>query len=261
MITIVKIGGNIIDDSVQLKKFLRDFADVEGEKILIHGGGKIATEMAASLNLKTTMIDGRRVTDAETLKIAVMTYAGWINKTIVAGLAKENCSAIGLTGADANLIPAEKRKSGEIDFGFVGDPVVEKVNVQFVLQLLKSGIVPVIAPITHDEQGQLLNTNADTIASVLAMALAKNNEVKLIYCFEKNGVLANAENPESVIPELNLQTMYELKASGKINAGMIPKLEAAFKAKNAGAKKVLIGHAAFISTIVSHPENCTEICS
>lgn len=261
MITIVKIGGNIIDDSVQLKKFLSDFAAISGAKILVHGGGKIATEMASRLNLKTTMVDGRRVTDAETLKIAVMTYAGWINKSIVAGLAKENCFAIGLTGADANLIPAEKRKSGEIDYGFVGDPLAEKLNVNFILQILESGIVPVIAPITHDEEGQLLNTNADTIASVLSIALAKEEEVKLIYCFEKKGVLADAENPESIIPELNEAMMHDGKRSGKINAGMIPKLEAAFKAKKSGASQVLIGHASAILQISSQPEVCTEICS
>lgn len=259
MITIIKIGGNIIDEEKQLEDFLRNFSSIEGDKILVHGGGKLATELAAKLGIETRMIDGRRVTDSATLRIAVMTYAGWISKTITAGLAKENCAAIGLTGADAQLLLAEKRKAGTIDYGFAGDPIPESVNTRFILQLLQSGIVPVIAPVTHDGRGQLLNTNADTIAATIANALAKENDVQLIYCFEKNGVLSDTENPETVIRRINSAGMSEMAASGKINSGMLPKLQAAFDAKKAGVKRVLIGHAGLIHHHLLHSEHCTEI--
>lgn len=236
---VVKIGGNLIDDPNALQYFLKSFAAVRGQKLLIHGGGKLATELAGQLNLPQQMIDGRRITDGETLKVVTMVYAGFINKTIVAALQGFGTNALGLTGADGNCIRAHKR-SGTVDFGFAGD--VDEVNAELLKQLLQADCTPVLAPITHDQKGQLLNTNADTIAQELAAALSLDFEVDLVYCFEKEGVLLHADDDTSAIPDLQQRYYEELKGSGAIFAGMIPKLDNAFNAISRGVGSVIIGN-------------------
>jgi acetylglutamate kinase len=259
-IFIIKIGGNIIDDETKLSVFLENFSSIgkndNSKKILIHGGGKLATKMADQLGIQQQMVNGRRVTDAETLKIATMVYAGLINKSITAQLQALNTNAIGLTGADGNMILSHKRKAdsthtegGKIDFGFVGD--IDEVNFSFLENLLESGYSPVIAPITHDGKGQLLNTNADSIAQEIAKALSPSYDVTLIYAFEKTGVLLDANDDNSVIAEINPSTYRQLKAEEKIFAGMIPKLDNAFHALNNGVKKVIIGKAENLSDLIN----------
>ncbi|PSR52794.1 acetylglutamate kinase [Adhaeribacter arboris] len=240
---IVKIGGNIIDDAGKLKQFLNDFAQIPGSKILIHGGGKIATEISKSLGIQPQLIEGRRITDANSLKVVIMVYAGLINKNIVAQLQAAQCNAIGLTGADGNCIPAKKRQVGAIDYGFVGDIEASQINVENVQMLLQNGFTPVFAPITHDTTGNLLNTNADTIASTLAVALAPYYNVRLIYCFEKKGVLRDVNDEESLIPEISPSTYPELRENGVIAQGMIPKMDNALQALQQGVKAVYISHA------------------
>lgn len=225
-LTIVKIGGNVIDDEKALDKFLHSFSKLRGPKLLVHGGGKLATQLSLKLGLETKMIEGRRITDAETLKVATMVYAGWINKSIVAKLNALDTTSIGLCGADAFLIPTTKRKKGVVDYGFVGDIIEKKINSKVLRNFFSINIVPVIAPITSTENGQLLNTNADTIASALAKSLSKYYHIKFIYCFEKNGVLNN----NKVVKFLSKKTFEELKQKEIIKDGMIPKLENAFKA-------------------------------
>lgn len=242
-IKVVKIGGNIVDNPEALASFLRDFQQLEGKKVLVHGGGVMASKMAMDLGVKTTMIEGRRVTDAETLKLVAMVYAGWINKSIVALLQKNGCNAIGLSGVDANIIPATKRSSYPIDYGFVGDPTPNKVNTAFITDLLEKDIVPVFCAITHDEKGSLLNTNADTIAYTLSVALSKIAKTTLYYCFEKEGVLKNIDDPTSIILSLT-KAEYETYLSQNIIAGgMIPKLHNSFNAIDEGVSEVLIMHA------------------
>jgi acetylglutamate kinase len=238
---VVKIGGNIIDDEQRLAAFLASFAALKGKKILIHGGGKLATKLAVDLNVPQQMVDGRRITDAETLKIITMVYAGLINKNIVAALQMHGSNAIGLTGADGNLILSEKRTNASIDYGFVGD--VKKVNSGFLFSLLDDQITVVIAPVTHDGQGSLLNTNADTIAREIATALAGHFAVNLIYSFEKKGVLTDVNNENSLIPLLTMPLYKQYREEQKIFAGMIPKLDNAFAAIAAGVNKVTIGKA------------------
>ena len=238
---VIKIGGNIIDDDAKLLSFLNMFASVPGKKILIHGGGKLATGMAEKMGIPQQLIDGRRITDAETLKIVTMVYAGLINKQIVATLQANNCNAAGLCGADGNTIKAHKRVHAQTDYGFAGD--VDDVNSNLVNSLLNLDISLVIAPITHDKKGQLLNTNADTIAQEIAREMAKLYNVQLIFTFEKNGVLTDINDDSSVIPELTLATYKELKEENKIFAGMIPKLDNAFSALDKGVSKVIIGKA------------------
>lgn len=238
---VIKIGGNIIDDEEKLAAFLKAFASFDAEKILVHGGGKLATKLAEQTGVKQQMVDGRRITDAETLKIVTMVYAGLINKDLVAQLQAAGCNAIGLSGADGNAITAHKRVVKEIDYGFAGD--VDKVNAGFLHNLLQQGTSPVIAPITHDGNGQLLNTNADTIAQETAKALSSFYDVELIYSFEKAGVLLNAEDEASVISEITPEKFHELKEKQLVFAGMIPKLDNAFAALNNGVKKVVIGKA------------------
>jgi acetylglutamate kinase len=238
---VIKIGGNIIDDEVKLSSFLQNFAAIEGKKILVHGGGKLATKLAAQLGVEQQLIDGRRITDAETLKIVTMVYAGYINKNIVAQLQANDCNAIGLSGADGNVIKAHKRKHPTIDYGFVGD--VDAVNVPVLQSLLEQNIAVVLAPITHDNEGHLLNTNADTIAQETAKALSKAYNVDLIYSFEKSGVLMNADDDTSVIKEINASYYNELKEKQIIFAGMIPKLDNAFAALQSGVERVIIGKA------------------
>lgn len=249
---IIKIGGNVIDNSEHLESFLSDFASIEGPKVLIHGGGKIATKLSAELGIESKLVDGRRITDSDTLRVVTMVYAGLINKNIVAELQKHDCNAIGLTGADANIIRAKKRpvkkvfskeenQEIDLDYGFVGDLDDKSVDSESLYKLLESGFTPVFSAITHDGNGQLLNTNADTIASVLALSMVNHYETSLIYCFEKAGVLMNVEDENTLIKEINPAFYLDLKRDGIINEGMIPKLENAFEAIKNGVKEVYIG--------------------
>lgn len=248
-LTVIKIGGNIIDNENALAAFLAMFASVPGKKILVHGGGKLATQLAGRLGVEQQMADGRRITDAETLKIVTMVYAGYINKNIVAQLQSHGCNAIGLSGADGNLIQAHKRRNANIDYGFVGD--VDTVNVPLLRTLLDTGNTIVAAPITHDSNGQLLNTNADTIAQEIATSLAGTCSVQLIYSFEKAGVLLDVNDETSLIREITPAYYEELKTGQKIFAGMIPKLDNAFAAVKAGVKKVIIGKAENIDALIN----------
>lgn len=236
---VVKIGGNVIDNQEALSAFLTDFSKLEGLKVLVHGGGKLATRLAEQMSVPVKMIEGRRITDAETLDIITMVYAGKINKNIVAQLQKHNCNAIGFTGADGNAIVSHKREVKTIDYGFVGD--VDKVNPEVISVLLDNNVAPVFCAITHDENGQLLNTNADTIASELAIGLSELYEVELYYCFEKNGVLSNINDDNSVVENINQTNYKKLKEEGIIADGMIPKLDNCFHAIENKVKKVCIG--------------------
>jgi acetylglutamate kinase len=247
---LIKIGGNIVDDEEKLSSFLKEFALIEGYKILVHGGGKLATKLAQQLQVPQQMIEGRRVTDAETLKIVTMVYAGLINKNIVAQLQANGCNAIGLSGADGNAILAHKRIiSGTIDYGFAGD--IDEVNKDFFRSLVAQNLSLIIAPITHDGKGQLLNTNADTIAQEMAKALSSFFEVHLIYSFEKSGVLLNAEDESSLIETMNRQKYDELKEKALVFAGMLPKLDNAFAALKNGVKKVIIGKAENLQNLIA----------
>ncbi|MFV8379353.1 acetylglutamate kinase [Flavobacterium sp. LB3R33] len=239
-VTLIKIGGNIIDNPTELSQFLSDFSKIEGYKVLVHGGGKSATKMAESIGLVPQMIDGRRITDAAMLDVVVMIYAGQINKNIVAQLQAKNTNAMGFSGADGNLIQSDKRNHPTIDYGFVGD--VKKVNTQLLETLLSTHIVPVFCAITHDGKGQLLNTNADTIASELAIALSEVFDVTLNYCFEKPGVLYDAEDDSSVIENINQELYSKLKTEKAIHSGMIPKLDNCFNSLSKGVQKIKIGH-------------------
>lgn len=245
---VIKIGGNIIDDEKKLSSFLQSFAAIESKKILVHGGGKLATKLAEKMGIEQKLIDGRRITDAETLKIVTMVYAGYVNKNIVAQLQSFNCNAMGLSGVDGDIILAHKRKHPVIDYGFVGD--VDAVNTPLLKNLLDQNLSLVFAPITHDQAGQLLNTNADTIAQEIAKAMSSEYKVNLIYSFEKSGVLLDVNDETSVIQELNWKEYQKLKTprtpledGGKIFAGMIPKLDNAFAALSSGVNKVIIGKA------------------
>jgi acetylglutamate kinase len=246
---VVKIGGNIIDDEQLLSSFLKKFAAITNKKILVHGGGKLATRMAEKMGIPQQMIDGRRITDAETLKIVTMVYAGYINKNIVAGLESLQCKSLGVTGADGNSILSHKREKAGVDYGFAGD--IDLVNASWFIQLLLNGQTLVVAPITHDGKGQLLNTNADTIAQEIAKALSSFFEVVLIYSFEKPGVLKDVENENTVIKKLHLGYYKELKETEKIFAGMIPKLDNAFKAIEAGVQKVIIGNGKDLDMLIT----------
>lgn len=245
---VIKIGGNIIDDEAKLAAFLQSFAFIQVPKILVHGGGKLATKLAAQLGIEQQMIEGRRITDAETLKIVTMVYAGFINKNIVAQLQANSCNAIGLCGADGNVIQAHKRQHPTIDYGFVGD--VDGVNTALLQSLLQQNMTVVLAPITHDKNGLLLNTNADTIAQEIAQEMSNLYEVHLIYSFEKRGVLLDTNNDNSVIQSINLSYYATLKNEHKIFAGMIPKLDNAFAALNKGVHRVVIGKAEQLGELV-----------
>ena len=248
-LTILKIGGNILDTPSLLKSMLDCFASVKGNKILIHGGGKIANVLMKQLGIEPKMVDGRRITDEKTLEIVTQVYAGLINKGLVSQLQSRNCNALGLTGADANTIPAVKRPVKEVDYGFVGDIDTSLVNATKIQGLMELGLVPVFAPLTHDSKGSMLNTNADTIASSLAIALAKYYIVKLIYCFEKNGVLSNPDDESSVIEKITENAFADYKAQGVIHSGMIPKLDNAYAALKAGLSEIVIcGPGAFSTT-------------
>ena len=246
MIQVVKIGGNIVDNPEALDAFCQAFARMEGPKVLVHGGGVMASHIQESLGLKPIMVEGRRVTDRKTLSVVTMVYAGYCNKTIVALLQKYGCNALGLAGCDGGVIRARRRgpktlSDGftKMDFGFVGDVSPTSFNIPFIRDMLAGGIVPVLCPINHDGQGQLFNTNADTIAGSLAAALCAG----LVYCFEKKGVLYDKEDDNSVIPLLDKQTYERYRLEGRIDKGMVPKLDNAFGAMQKGASRVVIKHA------------------
>jgi acetylglutamate kinase len=239
---IIKIGGNVLDNPQALERFLQDFASIKEPKILIHGGGKIATKLGEELGIEANYVNGRRITDSKTLDLVTMVYGGLVNKQIVASLQKINCNAFGITGADGNMIKAVKRPVKDIDYGFVGDIKPDSVNSSLLYFLLKQNTVPVFAPLTHSE-GTMLNTNADTIASVLAVAMAKHFDVRLIFCFEKKGVLRDVNNTGSVIRHLPKNLYEELLTKNVFADGILPKLENAYAAIGAGVKEVLIGEA------------------
>lgn len=248
---IIKIGGNVIDDSAKLDFFLKDFSEIKSKKILVHGGGKIATAIGEKLGIQSKYIDGRRITDCETIDLVTMVYGGLVNKQIVAKLQSMNCNAIGITGADANLLPAKKRPVKEIDFGWVGDINDKKIDTTTWKLFLENGLTPVAAPLTHDSDGHILNTNADTIASVIAIILSSSYEVNLVFCFEKNGVLENVNDEDSIIPKLTFSDYVTLKNSDKLFAGILPKIDNAYDALNKGVNEVIIGNSSRLSSLIN----------
>jgi acetylglutamate kinase len=254
---IIKVGGNILDDAKAQQSFLEKFALVPAKKILVHGGGKIASSIGKQLGIEPNYINGRRITDEATIDLVTMVYGGLINKKLVAGLQSMKCNAIGLTGADGNIIPASKRPVAEIDYGFVGDIKNEGVGVNDLRVFLNNNMVPIVAPLTHDGKGQLLNTNADTIASALAVALSKQYDVRLIYCFEKKGVLENVEDKSSVITLIDKKKYQQLLQDKKLADGILPKIDNAFAAIDSGVKEVLIGDANDLLQNISENVNGT----
>lgn len=240
-LTVIKIGGNVIDDPAALTRFLTAFSKLALPKVLIHGGGKVATQVAEKLGIQTTMVDGRRITDQPMLDVVTMVYGGLVNKQIVAKLQALDVNAIGLTGADANTVLSQKRPVKDIDYGFVGD--IQEVNSGQIQFFLRQELTPVFAPITYNKAGSLLNTNADTMASAIAVDMVRHNDVTLVYCFEKKGVLADPSDENSVLSELTPAVYEEHKAAGTINKGMIPKLDNAFRALDNGVSRVIICHA------------------
>lgn len=247
---VIKIGGNVIDDQEQLSSFLDSFAQIEEKKILVHGGGKIATSIGNKLGIQSTYVDGRRITDDETIDLVTMVYGGLVNKKIVAKLQAYNCNAIGVTGADANLLPARKRPVREIDYGWVGDLDNKDIKPANWKLFLDNGLTPVVAALTHDSQGHVLNTNADTIASVIAVNLSSLYDVELVFCFEKNGVLANIEDENSVIENIHTENFLSLKNSNKLFAGIIPKIDNAFDAIQKGVNEVIIGNSSRLTSLI-----------
>jgi acetylglutamate kinase len=240
---VIKIGGNVIDDPVGLQTFLTDFAEMKGYKVLVHGGGKIATRLGEKLGIAPHYVQGRRVTDDDTIDLVTMVYGGLVNKQVVAALQAARCPAIGLTGADGNCIPAVKRVIGDVDYGWVGDVDPMQVGAAFLENLISQGLVPVLAPLTHDGQGHILNTNADTIAAAVAIALSGQYDVRLIYCFEKKGVLEDMTRDDSVIALIDRKRQEDLLREGKLTSGILPKIDNAFAAIASGVKEVLIGDA------------------
>ena len=238
-ISIIKIGGNIIDDEKNLDSFLANFAKIKNTKILIHGGGKIATQLSEKLGIKTIMNEGRRITSTENLDTVCMVYAGLINKKIVSKLQGNDCNALGLSGSDANCILAKKRPTNPVDYGWVGDVIA--INSSTIKMFLSHGITPVFCAISHDGNGQLLNTNADTIAAEIAIAMSKYADTELIYCFEKKGVLADVSNEHSIIENINYKQYLALKENNTIIEGMLPKMENCFNALKNGVSQVVIG--------------------
>jgi acetylglutamate kinase len=254
---VIKVGGNIIDDEAKLASFLQSFAGLEGSKVLVHGGGKLATKLAGQLGIEQKMVDGRRITDAETLKIVTMVYAGYINKNIVAQLQSAGCSSVGLTGADGGIIKAHKRQHPTIDYGYVGD--IDGVDTALLQSLLAQGKAVIVAPITDDGKGQLLNTNADTIAQEIARAMGSIYKVVLVYLFEKQGVLLDVNDDASVIAVIDPSSYAELKSKQLIFAGMLPKLDNAFAALKSGVSKVIIGNADDLSALIKGTAGTTVI--
>ena len=246
---LIKIGGNVIDDPKALNAFLEAFAKLPGNKLLVHGGGKIATQMSTRLGLETKMVNGRRITDLETLQIVTMSYAGWINKQVTTQLRARGINAVGLSGVDGGLLQGVMRNPKPVDYGFVADVNPEDVGVNFLKMLLDQGFVPVISPITNSASGQLLNLNADTMAATLAAALQKEYEVKLVYCFEKPGLLRNPKDDNSLIEKLANAEVEQLKAAGIISGGMLPKIENCLLALDYGVNEVLITSASAIGQL------------
>ena len=244
-VSIVKIGGAFLEEPSRLAEICRNFAAMDGMKILVHGGGQRATQLSRDLGIQPRMVDGRRITDALSLEVVTMVYAGWANKTTVSRLQALGCNALGVSGADANLIRASKRPVGDIDYGFVGD--IEAINADGLSQLLQAGLTPVFCALTHDGRGQLLNTNADTIAASLARALSRDFHVRLFYCFDKEGVLRDVGDPESVIPHLDRALFENLKTEGAILQGMLPKLYNCFFALDGGVPEVFVGPPSLLS--------------
>ena len=255
---VIKIGGNVIDDSNQLHSFLNEFSNIETKKILVHGGGKIATRIGEKLGIQSNYIDGRRITDDETIDLVTMVYGGLVNKKIVAKLQSMDCNAIGISGADANLLPAQKRPVKEIDFGWVGDIETNKIKTETWRTLLENNLTPVVAPLTHDTKGHILNTNADTIASAIAVNLSSYYAVTLIYCFEKNGILLDVNDEHSVVKDLNEKKYQQLKETKILFAGILPKIDNAFEAINKGVQEVVIGNSAQLSLLINN-ESGTKI--
>lgn len=245
-LTVIKVGGKIVEEDATLQQLLNDFAAIDGHKVLVHGGGRSATKIASQLGIESQMVNGRRITDAETLKVVTMVYGGLVNKSIVAGLQAKGVNALGLTGADMNVICSIKRPVGEVDYGFVGD--VEKVDASLLADLIHKGVVPIMAPLTHDGNGNILNTNADTIAGETAKALSELFDVTLIYCFEKKGVLRDENDDNSVIPVITRPEFEAYVEQKVIQGGMIPKLENSFDAINAGVSQVVITLASAINS-------------
>lgn len=237
-LTLIKVGGKIVEEPDTLQALLRDFAAIEGRKLLVHGGGRSATKLAEQLGIPSRMVNGRRITDADTLRVVTMVYGGLVNKNIVAGLQALGVDALGMTGADLNILRSDKRPVKDVDYGYVGD--VKEARGDMLARLIADGVVPVLAPLTHDGHGQLLNTNADTIAGEAAKALAPYFDVTLVYCFEKKGVLRDENDDESVIPQIDKSSFERLVSDGIVQGGMIPKLENAFSAISAGVKEVVI---------------------
>jgi acetylglutamate kinase len=254
-VSIVKIGGAFLEDPERLDEICRAFSEMKGLRILVHGGGQRASRMSEELGVKPKMVEGRRITDARSLEIVTMVYGGWANKTLVARLQGLGCNALGVSGADANLIRARKRPVTRVDYGFVGD--VEHIQVGTLQGLLEAGLTPVFCALTHNGEGQLLNTNADTIAASLARALCRAYHIRLFYCFENQGVLRDIRDAESVIPMLDRQLFGELREQGVIVEGMLPKLHNCFQALEGGVQKVFIGPSALIS---GQADKFTEIC-
>ena len=244
-LTLIKVGGKIVEEDNSLNDLLMEFKKIEGYKVLVHGGGRSATKLAERLGLESKMVNGRRITDLETLQVVTMVYGGLVNKNIVAKLQALDVNALGLTGVDMNIMRSERRPVKEVDYGYVGD--VKEVNADILQYLIKQGIVPILAPLTHDKKGNILNTNADTIASEAAQALAKHFDVSLVFCFEKKGVLLDENDDDSVIPHLSYSDFQKYAESGVIQGGMLPKLENAFQAIEKGVKEVVITKASNIA--------------
>lgn len=253
-LTIIKVGGKIVENSESLNALLKDFATVEGKKLLVHGGGRSATQMAARLGVETKMVDGRRITDEAMLEVVAMVYGGLVNKRIVAGLQALGIDAVGLTGADMNIVLSDKRKVSAVDYGWVGD--VKRVNAEAVATLIESGCCPVVAPLTHDGCGHMLNTNADTMAGEMAKAMAAHYDVTLMFCFEKPGVLADENDDSSLIPTITPAVLDDLKRRGVVSGGMIPKLDNAIACVSAGVESVVITQA----DRIADPYAGTKIC-
>ncbi len=253
-LTIIKVGGKIVENPESLNVLLKDFAAVEGKKLLVHGGGRSATQMAARLGVETKMVDGRRITDEAMLEVVTMVYGGLVNKRIVAGLQALGVNAVGLTGADMNIVLSDKRKVSAVDYGWVGD--VKRVNAEAVATLIESGCCPVVAPLTHDGCGHMLNTNADTMAGEMAKAMAAHYDVTLMFCFEKPGVLADENDDSSLIPTITPAVLDDLKRRGVVSGGMIPKLDNAIACVSAGVESVVITQA----DRIADPYAGTKIC-
>jgi acetylglutamate kinase len=257
---VIKIGGSLIDKAADINNFLEKFSSIKALKILVHGGGKLASDLAHKLDIPQQIFEGRRITDKETLDIVTMVYAGKINKNIVAQLQNNGCNAIGFSGADGNLIKSEKRIISNIDYGYVGDVDAKSVNIDLLKEFLNLKLIPVFSAITHNQKGNLFNTNADSIASVLAIALSDFYEVELLYCFDKDGILGNVEDPNSLVKTLNQSIYGELKSEKKLNQGILPKLKNAFLAAENNVNKVVLLNETKLENHLNNQNEGTRIC-